>query len=77
MARYTLIEAQEFYDIAKIAYKNALTNKSYDIAGRNKENQRIESLKKEMDYWADIVASLKSGGNGRSTISVRRVIPYV
>ena len=75
MARYTLTEAQEFYDIAKAAYKNALTNKSYDISGRNKENQQIEALKKEMDFWADIVDNLKNGASRGPKVS--RVIPYV
>ena len=75
MARYTLAEATEFYEIAKTAYKNALTNKSYDISGRSKENQKIESLKKEMDDWASVVDDLK---NGRSSgIKVARGIAHV
>lgn len=75
MARYSLTEATEFYEIAKTAYKNALTNKSYDIANRSKENQKIEELKKEMDFWADTVDRLT---NGKSTApTVARMIPYV
>ena len=75
MARYTLAEAKEFYDIAKTAYKNALTNKSYDISNRSKENQKITELKKEMDTWADLVDKLS---NGTSTgPKFKRVIPNV
>lgn len=74
MARYTLEEAKEFYDIAKTAYKNALTNKSYDVSNRSKENQKIADLKKEMDSWADIVYKLENGISSGPT--VKRIIPY-
>ena len=73
MARYTLQEAEEFYYAAKSAYLNALSNKSYDVNNRSKENQKIESLKKDMDYWAKIKNDLAKGrGTGRI---VKRGIP--
>ncbi len=75
MARYTLLEAQEFYKIAKTAYKNALTNKKYDIRDRSKENQYIKDLKTEMDYWADIIDQLQNGASSAPT--VKKMIPYV
>lgn len=75
MALYTLVEAEEFFEIAKTAYKNALTNKSYDVSNRSKENQKIADLKKEMDSWADTVAKLKSGASSGPT--VKRVISHV
>jgi len=52
-----------------------MTNKSYDVAGRSKENQKIESLKKEMDYWAGIVNALKSGKT--NAMQCKRIIAYV
>jgi hypothetical protein len=72
---YTLDEAQEFYDLAKTAYKNALTNRRYDIAGRSKENQQIEALKKEMNYWKGVISDIKAGK--KSGIKVKRVVTYV
>ena len=75
MAAYTLLEATEFYDMAKTAYKNALSNKSYDIAGRSKENQKIESLKKEMLYWKGVVDDINAGIGGGP--KVKRGIAYV
>ncbi|WP_297525143.1 hypothetical protein [Sulfurovum sp.] len=75
MAKYTLSEATEFYDMAKEAYKNALSNKSYSISDRSKENQKLESLKKEMDHWAGVVFNISSGHSGGPV--VKRVIPYV
>jgi hypothetical protein len=75
LERYTLTEAQQFYDVAKKAYLNALTNKSYDTTNRSKSNQNIADLKKDMDYWADIVWKLKSGKTTGRT--VKRAIPYV
>jgi len=75
LARYSLAEAQQFYEVAKKSYLNALTNKSYDTSNRSKSNQTITDLKKEMDYWADIVDKLSNGKTTGRT--VKRIIPYV
>ena len=75
MALYTLAEALEFYETAKKAYLNALTNKRYDVPSRSKENQSIKELKKEMDYWSGVVLKLKSGSG--SNMQVKRIIPHV
>ena len=72
MASYTLSEATEFYEEAKTAYKNALTNKRYGVSGREKENQALTSLKKEMLYWKGQIDII----NGKGGINVKKVIPY-
>jgi len=61
----TLAEAQENREIALTAYRNALTNKSYDVSGRNKENQTVGDLRKafeQADKEVDILLGVRSSG---------------
>ncbi len=73
MGSYTLEEATAFFDAAKAAYLNALTNRKYDVGSRSKENQSIADLKKNMDFWALEVA--KIGGALPRGPRVKRVVP--
>lgn len=54
---YTLEEATTFFTSAKEAYLAALSTKSYQIKDRAKYNQELRDLKKDMDSWAETVAS--------------------
>lgn len=60
LAVYTLLEATEFFNAAKSAYLNALQSASYSHGDKSKYNQKIDDLKKDMDYWARIKDSLSS-----------------
>ena len=76
MAKWTETEAQQFYDAAKDAYLKAMNSEKYEIAGRSKQNQKIESLKKEMEYWSGILDDIKTGRTPGS-MKVARGIAYV
>ena len=76
MARYTLAEATAFYEAAKSAYLNALTNKSYSVSGRNKENQDIDRLRKDMERWKLEIDAINIGRKSSGPI-VKTGVPIV
>lgn len=63
---YTATEAQTYFDAAKDAYLKALKARRYKNEGSQvsfeKQNQEIEQLRAEMDYWQRILDSLSDGG---------------
>ncbi len=71
---YTLEEAQECLADAKQALQDTLAGqaKSYRIGTREYESLSLESLKKMIEYYANIVESLS--GSVR-TKRVARVVP--
>lgn len=70
MAGITLAQAQANLDAANAALLNAMSVKSYSIAGRSKTNHDIEALQRQVEYWEAKVLSLTRGG-----IAVRGVTP--
>jgi len=70
---WTLEEATEMLLGWKEAYKAVMSAKSYTIDGRTLTRQNIGEIKKELQYWQDIIDQIT--GNTCGINRVMRVIP--
>jgi hypothetical protein len=63
---FSQTDAQAFYDAAKAAYLKAVKAQSYDHTGSqvsfSKQNQKIESLRNDLEYWSAQLAIIADGG---------------
>lgn len=75
MARFTLEQAQEFFDAAKEGYTAALRMSEYTIKERTAKREKLSDLWKELSRWAKYIEDL--GGTAEMpTIKVRRIVPF-
>ena len=73
MAGITLAQAQAQLDAYLAAETAALSNKSYEIAGRKLTRQDLTQIQQGIELWSRRVSELSSRatGRGRSATMVR------
>lgn len=64
---FSIEQAKEMHQLWFDAYKDASSGKAYTIEGRSLTRQDLPQIKKELQYWSDIIADL-TGQRAKSRV---------
>lgn len=66
--------ATDTLTLAQTAYQNALSGKTKQLNGRRLEQQEIDKLLEQMEYWEARVAAEDAKASGTSTSKPMQVV---